>query len=625
MFVHTLTARPNCYMELNAATFARGNTLTKKWRSSSQNILPQNITDRKRTATEGYDIYPCRALGTGKIFNGYKSLAAWIVEQKNVRIDGYIGIFWEHVAHLLAAELEETGLTVKWTYLSGKMKSSTAIDTLVAPFLGDPESVWGKKCQLNITEFFDKEALDTSSIDDGYDINIAIGIGAALLDWPAPVIYLEVPKNEIQYRFRAGVLTNLGSDHAESQTAMYKRLYFVDWVILNEHKKNITADIAIVADAQWNDSLNWIFNRDLQQGLEALSRSVFRVRPWFEAGAWGGHWMRERFEGLNKDEVNYAWSFELIVPENGLVFESDGNLLEVSFDCLMFSHYNAVLGKHADIFGLEFPIRFDFLDTWDGGNLSIQCHPTIEYIRKEFGEFITQDETYYILDCKKDAQVYLGFQQDINRDEFEQELRHSQQFNKEIQITRFVQSHPANKHDLFLIPNGTIHSAGANNLVLEISATPYIFTFKMYDWMRLGLDGQPRPINIDHAFNNLNFERKGNKVLEELISSPVVIDNGADWQLVHVPTHQAHFYDVHRIEFDSEITIETKNVCHILMLVEGSAISIETKNGTSSKFHYAETIVIPAAAGSYKITNTGSGRARVVKAFVKDEVSLSSK
>jgi mannose-6-phosphate isomerase class I len=100
---------------------------------------------------------------------------------------------------------------------------------------------------------------------------------------------------------------------------------------------------------------------------------------------------------------------------------------------------------------------------------------------------------------------------------------------------KYVQSHPAQKHDLFLIPNGTVHSAGAGNLVLEISATPYIFTFKMYDWVRLDLDGNPRPINIDHAFNNLDFNRKGKQVYRELISKTTVIEQAEAGRLCMYP------------------------------------------------------------------------------------------
>ncbi|WP_255367025.1 class I mannose-6-phosphate isomerase [Mucilaginibacter sp. OK268] len=578
--------------------------------------MPVRLNNNNITQDE-YNVYPVRSLGGGKIFNGYHSLAQYIIRKKRVIIDGYAGVLWDIIKTSLNEYFIADGLTVNWIETTAYLKPAQVVETLIEPFLGAPDAVWGTKCTLSLHDLYELDKLTEQLPNEAADLNIVMGPGAALSGWDAPVIYIDLPKNELQFRMRAGVITNLGANGANEPFYMYKRFYFVDWVLLNNYKKQILDKIAVIADGQWANDINWMYKADLTDGLNQLSQSVIRVRPWFEPGAWGGHWIREHIKNINKDVVNYAWSFELIVPENGLVFESDGYLLEVSFDFLMFNNQQEVLGVHAQKFGDEFPIRFDFLDTYDGGNLSIQCHPSLKYIQDNFGETITQDETYYILDCKDEAEVYLGFQDNIQPEKFRSVLETSQRENKEVEITNYVQAHAAKKHDLFLIPNGTVHSAGANNLVLEISATPYIFTFKMYDWLRLDLDGNPRPINIDHAFNNLNFDRKGEKVQAELISKQEVIQQGEDWQLVHVPTHQEHFYDVHRMEFDKEITVEIHNQCHVMMLVEGSAIAIKTANGTEQTFAYAETFVVPAAAQSYTLTNLGKSRAKVIKAFLK--------
>ena len=68
----------------------------------------------------------------------------------------------------------------------------------------------------------------------------------------------------------------------------------------------------------------------------------------------------------------------------------------------------------------------------------------------------------------------------------------------------YLQQHPAEQHRLYLIPAGTPHASGAGNVVLEISATPYLYTLRFYDWLRRDLDGELRPVHLDHAFANLD-------------------------------------------------------------------------------------------------------------------------
>ena len=585
-----------------------------EYRKSAQPLLPKH---HKPTTPGNYDIYPVYPLGEGKIEHGFLHLASKLSGYSHVVIDGYVGVLWHQFRENLNQALQNFGVLARWVFVEAALLPSAEIESLIEPFLGGDDPIFGTRFTGTLQDFFAFDSLNPEPDASPSEMTIYYGTGAALVTETAYLVYVDVPKNEIQYRARAGSIYNLGATEAADPGGMYKRFYFVDWVVLNAHKAQLLPRIDLYVDEQDPETPSVIFGDALRDALRQMGRNYCRVRPWFEPGPWGGQWMKERIPQLVKDVPNYAWSFEMIAPEQGIVLESGGNLLELSFDLLMAHEARAILGDHAERFGDQFPIRFDFLDTFAGGNLSVQCHPRPSYIRKYFGEVFTQDETYYILDMKPNAKVYLGFQENIDAAEFRSALEDSFRNGTPVEIERFVRAMPSEKHSLFLIPNGTIHCSGTDNLVLEISATPYIFTFKMYDWLRLDLQGKPRPLNIRRAFDNLYFQRRGEVVERELISQPVLLEAGEDWKIYHLPTHASHYYDVHRVELATTLDLRTAGSPHLLMLVEGTSIRLETCNGKSQRFNYAETFLVPAAAECYRLVNEGNEIAKVVKAYLK--------
>lgn len=588
--------------------------MNPEWRKTTQYLIPAL---KPINAGNSYDIYPAHKITDGQISEGLSSLSGILKDKRIVAIDGYEGVYFDSFSENLNKIIVSQGLKASWIFTTDLLKSSDLICEMISPFTGGEDPLFGTRTDLELINFFNLQKLKSVTFDANPDIFFIIGPGASLVSKYDLLIYIDLPKNELQFRARAGTVTNLGIANPTDPKVMYKQFYFVDWVVLNKHKESIICDIDIFIDGQRPDQLLWIKGDTLRKTLYEISHSVFRVRPWFEPGAWGGTWIKNRIRGLSTEVPNYAWSFEMIVPENGLLIESSSLLFEISFDTLMFLEAKSVLGDCFERFGTEFPIRFDFLDTFDGGNLSLQCHPRPDYVNKHFGESYTQEETYYILDCKDNAEVYLGFKEGIDPVKFENALQKSFLTHSTFDVDNFIMKHQSSKHELFLIPYGTIHSSGKNNLVLEISSTPYIFTFKMYDWLRMDLDGKPRTLNIERGMDNLCFERKGENVREKLISKPKLINSGEDWKLWHLPTHDSHLYDVHRINFRTSIEIHTQNKCLVISLVEGDSIEIETQNGLQQQFNYAETFVIPAATGSVKITNKSGNEAMIVKAFVK--------
>lgn len=526
-------------------------------------------------------------------------------------VDGFLGVDWNRVKEHLKCL---PGIAhLDFLYTTNAMLPEHRIDTLIALFLNNDDPVFGKLYQGSLLDFFQQDAIRTFQARVAKGGCAVLGVGAALVDEKRPVIYLDVSKESLQTGSCTAV--NLGQA-TPSKTNFYKRAYFVDWPVLERYRDTIRSRISLWIDA--NDSNRWLGleGSQLRSLISSTAHRPFRVKPWFLPGPWGGQFMKGHM-GLNSNAPNFAWSYELIAPENGVLVGQASMSVELPFPFMIAQEPKAYLGERtAQRFGKNFPIRFDYLDTIDGGNLSLQCHPSDSFIRSQFGEPFTQDEAYYIHDCQEGSTVYLGFREDANLSEFWEAAHLSQAKGRPFEIDRFVSAWPSRKHDLFLIPNGTVHCSGRGNLVLEISATPYIYTFKIYDYLRKDLAGNLRPLHIKYAQINARPERTTHWTKSDLIPVPRLISQGADWKIYELCSTPLLFYAMERVEFSSKVCGSTRAGVEVVNLVEGDQIQIISHEG-SLELHYAETAIIPASAGTYVLQNDSGSTAKLLKAFVK--------
>jgi mannose-6-phosphate isomerase class I len=576
-----------------------------------------------------FNTSPAHELAAGTLSAGYKPLAAELatLHKKGGRviaIDGYHGTQWKLLISGLSAELTSLGISHEWTGISDYLLPQSRLTELTEPFMGGDDPIFGRIWPLGIEPFFDaariaevRRSLLIHKGSDSETLHLVCGTGASLIGCQDACWYSDVSKQQQQQFCREGILTNWTSSDNLPFGSWYKRSYYVEWPVQNKLKQALLPEIDRFIDFNNPDEPVSISGDDFRNTLAELSRTPFRPRPWFAPGPWGGQFMKGHM-GLDSEEPNFAWSFELIAPENGVLISSGDRMLEFSFDYLLYHDNKAVMGgETARRFGTEWPVRFDYLDTIEGGNLSVQVHPSNEYIRSEFGETFTQDETYYISKAEPGARVYLGLKDGADPMEFRKQLELSAETGEEVDIDRFVNSLPAKNHDLFYIPNGTIHCSGAGNMVLEISATPYIYTFKLYDYLRRDLNGNLRPINVDRGFDNLKTDRTTGWVRENLVARPRVLSESAgctEWVLMDVPYM---FYVINRVDFEKTCEFTAEGLAYMVNLVEGDRVEVISENGRVTNLAYLESMVIPASTGKVKFVNKGQNPCKMVKVYVR--------
>lgn len=542
-------------------------------------------------------------------------------ERTIIAVDFYPGVRIEEIRENIVDKLQ--GDLVIFTD-EDIFETNEYITDKIAEYMTD-DRVFGIMCYLNFKDFINADKLNEVSrrISEAKGRIVVYGVAACLLVKPDIHIYADMARWEIQQRYRSGEISNWKHDNFKDDALVkYKRGFFFEWRIADRYKKERMDSFNYVLDTNLRNNPKMITGEAYIQGLRQAAGRPFRVVPFFDPGVWGGQWMKDICD-LERDTENYAWCFDCVPEENSLLLKVGEIIAEIPSIDLVFKYPRELLGDkvHAR-FGTEFPIRFDFLDTIGGQNLSLQVHPLTEYIQEKFGMNYTQDESYYLLDAKKDGCVYLGVRADTSKEEFFSDLEKAQQGIMDFPAEKHVNKFKAKKHDHFLIPAGTAHCSGDNTMVLEISSTPFIFTFKLWDWGRLGLDGKPRPIHLEHGKAVLQFDRNTEWVEKNLINKIETLAEGDGWKEERTGLHEREFIETRRHWFSSAVNHDTNGGVNVINLVEGGEAVVESADGRFEPFkvHYAETFIIPASVGKYTIRPCGESEGKTIgtiKAYVR--------
>lgn len=578
--------------------------------------------NRKRKSN--YDKRPAVTIGKGFILEGWKSISSFVsgkVEHaKLLTVDCYTGVYYD----LLKSKLQEIN-NARLIDTLEIFKSENEINALTEQFLTE-DILFGFYSNLSISDYFDEEKLRFAreSIEQASGTVIVFGYGAQYVTTGDINIYADMPRWEIQQRMRRKEVNGLGVNNKEETFSLqYKRGLFNDWKALDKHKKTIYDTVDFWLDTVRNDGPKLIDKETFFKGMDKAASSPFRLVPFFDPAPWGGQWMKEVCD-LDRSVSNFGWCFDCVPEENSLLLKINDIEFEMPSVNLVYTRSRELLGDPVEArFGKEFPIRFDLLDTIGGGNLSLQVHPTAEYARENFGLAYTQDESYYIMDTKEDTYVYLGLRNDINPDEMVTDLNKAQQDPFFVfDVDKYVNKVPVKKHDHFLIPGGTVHCSGKDTLVLEISSTPNLFTFKLWDWQRLGLDGKPRPINVDRGKKVIVWGRDTGFTYRELVNKVKILNDTGTVREEKTGLHKNEFIETRRHIFTEKVTHYTNDSVNVLNLVEGDSVIVESLNGDFEPFvvHYAETFVVPARIKTYTVRPYGNSKGNeciTIKASVR--------
>ncbi|MGM9747407.1 MAG: phosphoheptose isomerase, partial [Candidatus Cryptobacteroides sp.] len=447
-----------------------------------------------------------KAIVTGGTPAVVKSFAQPIIKKAEsgnviVAFDGYATADWKQFLNLLARECKAAGIDFKSIDQNAEcFKSGEEIDAMIDPLLVwdtdvDPTLLYGKIYKGGYEGMLNEDKTSAfvekvKSLKEGKGCVIAVyGYGClipSLRDlYDVKCFFDLTPKTSI-LRIRRGEYANIGKERPDLINRVIRRCYYCDFEMAVGNRRELlhsgAIDFFVLSDDPQNVQL--LPFEAFSAICAQLVKYPFRAKPCYLEGVWGGSYMK-KLRNLPDKMRNAAWVFDFIPMEVSVVVEAGSEKLDINFCTFVCKEGVNLMGKDCvEKFHGYFPVRFNWDDSYHStGNMSIQCHSGSAFNRENYGEFGRQDESYYVCVTGHDAKTFIGFRDDADIPQFFKDIEAADKEHKPCDYLKYVNYEESKPGLQVMLPAGTIHSSGRNQVILEIgSLTIGSYTYKMYDY-----------------------------------------------------------------------------------------------------------------------------------------------
>ena len=561
-----------------------------------------------------------------------------------VALDGYTTANWTVFVNLIARECCLLGLGFEAIDANAAtLKSGKEIDAIIDPLLIwdtkiDPTLLYGKVYKGGYQGLMDetrteafKKAVPASR--QAGKISVVYGYGSLipeLRELYDVKVFFDLTPMKSMLRIRRGEYSNLGKERPGIINRTIRRCYYCDFecAVRNRHElwENNVPDWYVLDNDPQN--LQLMPFGTFSDICAQLVKYPFRAKPCYLEGVWGGSYMK-KLRNLPDEMRNAAWVFDFIPMEVSVVVEAGDEKLDINYCSFVHKEGVNLMGEDCvKKFEGYFPIRFNWDDSYHStGNMSIQCHSGGEYNVKNYNEFGRQDESYYVVVTGHDAKTFIGFRDDADIPQFFRDIEAADTEHKPCDYMKYVSYEESKPGLQVMLPAGTIHSSGRNQVILEIgSLTIGSYTYKMYDYLRLDFDGKQRPIHTRLGEENVRQDRRYSVIHdpespEYIVQKPRLAASGEGWEEYILGENPQVYFSLRRLEFEKKCEQDTGGkLFHVLTLVDGDAVRVRSVRHPERYFdlQFMDIVCVPADMGRYVIENLGREPVMVHKTCLRE-------